>query len=358
MEENFAKVKISDIAKQAGVSSGTVDRVIHNRGEVAAKTREKILAIIREMNYEPDILASTLASKKSMRIATLLPESEVNPFWEKPNLGLQAAWDEIKHFGVMLEKYFFDYHNQNSFSGKLDEIITSKPDGLIMSPIFTGQTRLYMEEFNRLKIPVIFLNTLMENQSNIAFVGQDPEHSGRVAAHLLDYCMHEDNKIFIINIINHKGGNSHILKRENGFRNYFKMHSAAYLRNLTTININAQNQSEIDILLHQNIGKLNSIPGTKGIFVTNSRVFYVADYLLKSNIDNVKLIGYDLLEQNINHLHNKTIDFLIGQKPWEQGHKSLMALFNALIMKKQILKNQFLPIDIITKENIDFYLKN
>jgi LacI family transcriptional regulator len=85
-------------------------------------------------------------------------------------------------------------------------------------------------------------------------------------------------------------------------------------------------------------------------------VFQVASWLEKNELTNYTLIGYDLLEQTQQFLKKGVIDFLISQKPREQGYKSVMALFNYLVMKKQVIKDQFLPIDIITKENIDFYI--
>ena len=57
-------VTINDVAKAAGVSKGTVDRVIHNRGEVSAKSREKVLRVIEELGYKPNMYASMLASHK------------------------------------------------------------------------------------------------------------------------------------------------------------------------------------------------------------------------------------------------------------------------------------------------------
>ena len=58
------QVRIKDIAEKAGVSIGTVDRVLHDRGEVAAKTKEKVLSIAREMQYQPNIVAQALTAKK------------------------------------------------------------------------------------------------------------------------------------------------------------------------------------------------------------------------------------------------------------------------------------------------------
>ncbi len=357
MEQNFSRVKISDVAERAGVSAGTVDRVIHNRGEVAAKTREKILKIIREMNYEPDILASTLASKKALRFAVLIPESDaMNPFWKTPLDGLQDALNEIKHYGITIEKHTFPYSDRQAYDRELKSLIKYEPSGIIIAPVFTEQTTLHLPGIISRGIPVVFLNTKIENLNHTAFVGQDPIQSGMVAARLMDFGLDVDAEIFIVNIISDNGGNSHILNREAGFRQFFSDVNGNKRRIFHTININSQVPDELDLILQQKIGIKNPGLCKKGIFVTNSKVFQVALWLEKNRLNNYTLIGYDLLEQTQQFLRKGVIDFLISQKPREQGYKSIMALFNHLVMKKQVIKDQYLPIDIITKENIDFYI--
>ncbi len=359
MKENFTRTKISDIARLAGVSAGTVDRVIHNRGEVAVKTREKILQIISELNYEPDILASTLASKKEIRFASLIPLADAgNPFWISPNEGINDAWEEIKHFGIILEKNFFSYHDKKSFASQLEKMIERKPAGIVMAPVFTKETANYMQTLQQLKIPVVFLNAQMEKQTNISFVGQDPFHSGMVAASLMDFGLNDDAEIYIINIISKKGGNNHILTREEGFRAYYSNPVKNSNKKLITIDINTDDAHELESKLLQYITAGIHSKKQKGIFVTNSKVFHVAEYLEKNALNNYMLLGYDLLEQNQQWLKKGIIQFLISQKPKEQGYKSIMTLFNYMVMKKQVTRNQFLPIDIITKENIDFYINH
>jgi LacI family transcriptional regulator len=100
---------------------------------------------------------------------------------------------------------------------------------------------------------------------------------------------------------------------------------------------------------------LQNYSNTEGIFVTNSRAFKVAQYLNDRKRQDILLIGYDLVEENLNFLENGTINFLIGQKPEEQGYKSVMAMFNTLIAGKNIERINYSPIDIIMKENIDYY---
>ena len=66
MEDTFQteKVRIKDIAEKSGVSIGTVDRVLHNRPNVSAKSRKKVEDVLKEINYRPNLYASVLASKK------------------------------------------------------------------------------------------------------------------------------------------------------------------------------------------------------------------------------------------------------------------------------------------------------
>jgi LacI family transcriptional regulator len=359
MKDNLSRVKISDIAQRAGVSTGTVDRVLHNRGEVSKKTRDKVLGILEELNYQPDILASTLAMKKAYKFAVLFPEAGTeNLFWKAPLAGLNAALLEIEHFGVTINKFFFKYNDQSSFSQQLEKILTEPFDGVILTPVFFESTSSAIEKLAETNTPAVFINSNIESLSSLSFVGQDARQSGLVAGRLMDYSLNAEGCITIINFINERGGNSHILDREEGFRNYFDAGNFAKPRHLNTININTQDQDEVYRILLENIGTENPLCKTMGVFVTNSRVFRVANFKREYGLNNLILIGYDLLESNIDHLKKNNIDFLISQNPWEQGYKSLMALFNSRIMKKEIVKNQFLPIDIITKENIDYYLNN
>ena len=68
------RIRIQDIADRANVSTGTVDRVLHNREEVSEKTRKKIMEIIEELNYRPNLLAQRLASDKIYKLAILIPK--------------------------------------------------------------------------------------------------------------------------------------------------------------------------------------------------------------------------------------------------------------------------------------------
>ncbi len=60
------KIRIKDIAERAGVSVGTVDRVLHDRPNVSKPARKKVEQALKEMNYQPNMYASALAYNKSV----------------------------------------------------------------------------------------------------------------------------------------------------------------------------------------------------------------------------------------------------------------------------------------------------
>lgn len=65
MNKESPNIRIIDIAEMAGVSVGTVDRVIHNRGRVSEENEKKVRAILEKANYQPNLMARSLASKSS-----------------------------------------------------------------------------------------------------------------------------------------------------------------------------------------------------------------------------------------------------------------------------------------------------
>ena len=75
------RVRIKDIAKMADVSVGTVDRVIHGRSGVSESSRKRVEEILKQLDYQPNMYASALASNKKYTFACLLPLHEKAEYW-------------------------------------------------------------------------------------------------------------------------------------------------------------------------------------------------------------------------------------------------------------------------------------
>lgn len=340
------RLRIKDIAKLAGVSPGTVDRVIHNRGEVSEENRLTILKIIQEHNYKPNLVARSLATKRSYLFVSLLPEfGSANDYWNAPDEGIIRATQEVNDFNVTVRRLNFDQYKVSSFREKVEEILALNPDGVILSPVFKADTVEFVGKLDKKGIPYVFIDSTIEGLNNLSYLGQNSTQSGYLAAKLLNYTLPANSNILIVRSSGLEHSNQSIC-REEGVRNFFKSDSKG--QHIRYVELDPTNPQKFINALDTD--KLN------GIVVVSSRAYEVAQVLEQINHSNIYMIGYDLLPENITYLKKGVITFLIAQRPEEQGYRGILTLFNSLVLKESAEKNNYLPIDILSLENIDYYL--
>ncbi|MBR2228148.1 MAG: LacI family DNA-binding transcriptional regulator, partial [Bacteroidales bacterium] len=108
------KITINDIARRTGLSKGTVDRVLHNRGEVSKKSYAKVMDAIHELGYEPNVFASILAKGGSQLVAILIPTYEKGSFWELAASGIDKAAEGTGTIGIRIESFGYDQYDIES----------------------------------------------------------------------------------------------------------------------------------------------------------------------------------------------------------------------------------------------------
>ncbi len=347
------KIKIIDIARISGFSTGTVDRVIHNRDGVSEKTRNHVQEILDKYDYQPDILAGVLAANRSYKFLVCMPDSvNAHDFWKLPLKGVNSALSEIKHYDVDVAFLLFDQHSQSDFQQKISDLDFSDYSGLLFAPVFHDLSLEFIKKWESFSLPYVLFNSRIEGANPNSFIGQDSFQSGYLAGRIMSYGLETDMDLLIVNLSSEEESYHHIIKRERGFRNYFEDH-AERVRNLITLDINGDQYNELADEIELVLSKYN----LAGIFVTNSRVHMLAKFLAERGAMNIRLIGYDLLPQSIDYLNREYIDFLISQSPEDQSYIGLKNLFNMVVMKQEVLADVLLPIDILTKENVKYYLK-
>jgi LacI family transcriptional regulator len=149
--------------------------------------------------------------------------------------------------------------------------------------------------------------------------------------------------------IGDKSANTTIL-RKNGFDNYLK--EKKLTNRVYRIPFSVLEPEKNDDLLSDFFHKHTDIGG---IVVLNSRGNLIANYLAKNNINDIKLVCIDLTTPNIKALKKEYIDFLIGQNPERQGFMAMKTLIEFLIYRNPIQVENYMPLDILTKETIDYY---
>jgi len=347
---------IKDIAKQANVSEGTVDRVIHNRGGVSKKTEQKILKILQENNFKLNPIASALALKKKYVIATLIPKFDrENVFWESPFMGIMKALTEVESYGIQIQNHSFDQFDPATYLHGFDELFQAKPDVVIIVPMFINETKEITKKLDSEGIPYMFLNIDLEGLDNISFIGQDSYKGGYVAGKLMCLSLKEGDECVTVQTRSNISNYHAIYKRMEGFNDYLESTGGKKIRNLDlkVDNLNDQGtvKANLEVFLESN-------ENIRGIYVPSSRSSVIAESLDAKYHKRVKIIGFDTTDQNVRCMERDQIQFLISQKSFNQGYEAVRTMSDFLIQKKAPLKRIYSPIQIIIKENLAFNNRN
>ena len=102
-------------------------------------------------------------------------------------------------------------------------------------------------------------------------------------------------------------------------------------------------------------GEQNSHRNIHHCITFASKAHIIGEFLLRTNRRDIQIMGYDILKRNAECLRRGSISFLISQHAFQQGFYSVDALFQAIALKKEVNPVNYMPIELISKENIDYY---
>ena len=262
--------------------------------------------------------------------------------------GIEKAEKEISEYGVIVEKYFFNLRDENSFRKKTFDIIMSNPDGILFAPVFERESKEFAKKCDLKNIPYVFIDSNIEDQNNLSFFGQDSYQSGYLAGKLLSFNLQKRSEVIILNFARELANYPHFRDREKGFVKYIRDHYRKC--RIVNINVSSEDEKYLHEILSENIHNK-----TRGIFVTSS-THKAVEQIDKIGKGKLFILGYDLTAANIKFLENGLIDFLICQKSITQGYRGLLAIFDLLIQKRSGEKVNYMPLAIITKENYKYYI--
>lgn len=286
-------------------------------------------------------MASNLALNKKFRFAVFLPKYENIEYWKSQINGIEKAAIEFGKFGVVLDYFFYDF-NESSFKKAVEKILNFDCDGLLFAPIFYDESVRFLNEYEKKNIPVVMIDSNISSNEQHAYVGQDAFQSGYLAGRLISFAVNNERQVLIFKITREIESTSVYLQRIDGFYSFFKDHNELTNFKFSEITIK---DSGIDQL------SLEIFSGINSVFVPNSRAYIVARFLEQNNIKGVRIIGYDLLKENIEYLNKGIIDFLINQRPEEQGYMGINHLYKKMVLQETVQNTHYIPLEIILKEN-------
>lgn len=340
---------IQQIAELAGVSRGTVDRVLNNRGRVTAEVAEKVERIARELGYthRPRKRAATSKnSSKRWRLGVITQLSR-SSFMIEVNRGIAEIREQLERRGfqiILRESATMDETEQLQ---ALDELEHSGIDGLAIMPVDSNSVRERLGELVREKeIPVITFNTDIAGAGRVCFVGLDNRRSGKTAAGLMGMLTGGSGRVLCITgYFLNSAGNCRI----DGFVEELKDN----FPNMELVGVQSSfdQTAEVERIV---VNTMTIYPDLKGIFLASG-----GQAGLRRAFETLKpqkrpfVIIYDRTPKNIALLQEGLADFLIDQDGYRQGHQALSMLADLLQWGKRPEREYlYTEIRIETKFNI------
>lgn len=339
---------IKEIAKLAGVSRGTVDRVLNGRPGVKPETEEQIRAIMEERGYRPNVAGKMLAARKrKLRLAFLVVYGPQFVFFMDV---LHAARDkaaELRELGVTVDFYLIRQFDGPYLTRTLREVEESAPDGIAALPLRTRPFVEFMERMAAKEVPTVFFNIDEDFAPRLCYVGCDYVRSGRVAAGLCSLCAQNGGEVGVATF--EDTNSASFTARMGGF----VAEMERYAPRLKLANggspaiFHSGDASAVKKLLDEH-------PLLKVLYIVNQGDFSICRTVRKlAKERDLAIITNDLIPAQREMLKDGSISATISQRPDLQGSLPLQYLYDFLVMGETPPKSEhFTDLDIHISQNV------
>ncbi len=341
------KVTIRMVAERAGVSRGTVDRVLNHRPHVKPELYDRVIAAMKELDYvplrdhqsienltpcDPEEAASSGGGTDSekqpaeqkrpvpvrLRLGVVF-HNESGYFKTEILRGIEGARVRLAEKGVEILVQQCETAMPDEAAERLEHLVQMGAEGIALCLMDHPLVVEKVEEIVKKGIPVITFNSDLTDSSRLTFVGQDPYKSGRVAGELMSKCCRPGEKILIC--VGNKGFSGH-RARLKGFLDRITERglSEEDTKVVETFNDYTRTFQRVKTALEQD-------PDIQGIYMANHSVTGCVQALRDLEIKRkIYVISHDLTSATLKLLENEEIDFSISQNIYLQGMQPLLML--------------------------------
>ncbi len=312
---------VKEIAKLAGTSRGTVDRVLHNRPGVAKEVQERVLQVIEEYNFKPNTLARALSRKQVPKTIGVILNSVGNPFFDDVLNGVHQCLADRSSYDLTLELIQLKGYQPAEQLQAIESLVEKKIDGLILTAIDHPDITCRLKELKNKGMPVITVNIdLSDPEARTDYIGCDYEKSGRLAGGALELLSFGGGlQVGVVHGSEDVTGHN---QRLHGF--------TQVARALAEVTLNWQITCQDDDTLayQQTMERLKTDPPDV-IYVVAGGVAGVLQAIAQSGTKTVAITN-DMLPITREYLDKGIIKATVFQQPFEQGYNAVGRLIDCL----------------------------
>ncbi len=340
------KATIRDVARQAGLSVSTVNRVLHEPDKVRDDTIKAVLEAAEIAGFYgiASIKGNLRASHPKIRLGILLLQRN-RALYKNLSQALEFAAKSVRDHDVMIQiEYLDELTPQNVSSGLVRLAETSDVLGVVAPehPIVAGT----IEQLAERGIKTFALISQLTARCNVGYVGLDAWKVGRTSGWAFDNFCKMPGKIGIL-VGNHRYRCQET--NESGFRSYFREHPRGFelLEARSTFETASIAREVTEQLLEEH-------PDIAGLYVSGGGITGAVAALRDSGRGNeIFMVSYDLTDVTRAALLDGTINFLIAHPLQTLAHEAVAAMIRAFDGGAEFPPQSIsLPFDIYTPENL------
>jgi LacI family transcriptional regulator len=315
-------VTIKKIAELCGVSRGTVDRVLNHRGRVKPKTEEAVWQMARQLGYQPNPAGKALAARKNHPKVGILVALGGNPFFDDVLHGIRDGAQAYQIYGLqVVERMMHNYDVGQQLA--LIEEMRPEINALLINPINDERIARKLDELVEDGIFVVTVNNDIENSRRQCYVGSDYFNGGLTAGALMQLLCGEKAEICVVlgsrTMLGHRERLAGFRERIKGLAGY---HIAEVIEN-----------GDDEICSYKYMHKLlMDRPEVDAIFFAAAGVYGACRALEEvSSTRKFHAIAFDTVSSTVKMLQQGTLQALLYQHPYRQGHRAIETVFQYLV---------------------------
>ena len=330
------RATIKMIAEQAGVSIGTVDRVLHNRPYVKAEVRERVLRVMEELDYRPNQMASALAtSGTARRLAVVQPEWD--PYvGEAMDRGVARFREERRDYNLTVDICSYKPGDTGACLKQMDQVVENGAQGIALCASDCGAVRAKLEDLKARRVPVVTFNSDIPGGARLCYVGEDAHRAGRIAGEIAAKFLRPGEPLLLVyaglDYAGHKARADGFLERlgELGFRREDCRVAATH--------------NDYGETLAAVTAALEAEPDLGYVYMANLSVPACVEAIRRcGRTGRVRVLSHDSGPEIRQFLKEGLVDFTIDQNLVYQSYQSLDLLFRAVAERKQPEREFFYP---------------
>lgn len=339
-------VTSKQIAALAGVSRGTVDRALHNRGRVKPEVAERIRRIADELGYQPHPAGQALVlSGREFKFGVYV-QSVATPTMQMVLAGVRKAASELKTFGVTTLIKTHPTIDKAAEMSAIDEFLKAGCQAIALTPVTEPDVAERVDGLVESGIPVVVFNGDLPDSKRLCYVGMDNYVGGQIAGVMMGYMFSEGGKVLPITA--HLTNYAHYIRAkgfmeviQNDFPNIELLPLQACFDNDTF----AYEITKTALGEHPDIaGVFSASNGTQGV----CRAIEEA-----GQTGRIRVFTFDANPVNVEDLKAGRISLLFGQGAEYQGYRPLYILYDYVAKGMRPAETaEYIEPSVVTKYNL------